>query len=191
MEQAFTLTRLILSVGLPLYAVSALDAPPALLGILYTLNTSLVATGQLLVRRLQRRARRTHAMALAATVFIVSCALYATAALFPPGASRIAVLVAATLVFTVAELMHATPSAALAASVAPAELRGRYLAVHQMTWSVGQVVAPAGFSVLVAAAPVLLWAVLAVLLGIACAGLLLLSRRLPAAAIRPSEPVRS
>ncbi|GAA3627234.1 MFS transporter [Nonomuraea rosea] len=184
-EQAFTLTRLILSVGLPLYAVSALEAPPALLGILYTLNTLLVAAGQLLIRRLQRRTRRTHAMALAAVVFILSCALYAAAALFPSGPPRIAVLVAATLVFTLAELMHATPAAALAASIAPPTLRGRYLAVHQMTWSIGQVIAPAGFSVLVATAPMGLWAMLAVLLGFACGALLPLSRRLPASALRP------
>ncbi|MEQ4722215.1 FAD-dependent oxidoreductase [Nonomuraea sp. B19D2] len=76
-EQAFTLTKLILSVGLPLYAVTALGTPPAVLGILYTINTLLVAAGQMGVRRLQRHARRTHAMALSGVVFIASCALYA------------------------------------------------------------------------------------------------------------------
>ncbi|MGN9836708.1 MFS transporter [Nonomuraea sp. H19] len=182
-EQAFTLAHLILSVGLPLYAVSVLDAPPALLGVLYTINTLLLAAGQLPVRRTQRRARRTHAMALAGGVFILSCALYAATALLPPGLPRVAGLVAATLVFTLAELLHTAPAAALAAGTAPPALRGRYLAVHQMTWAVGQVVAPAGFSAMLGVAPPLMWAVLAALLAIACAGLLRLSSRLPAAAV--------
>ncbi|MFI6788822.1 MFS transporter [Nonomuraea sp. NPDC050383] len=182
-EQAFTLTKLILSVGLPLYAVSVLGAPPAVLGILYTINTLLVAAGQMGVRRLQRHARRTHAMALSGVVFIASCALYALAALLQPGPPRIAALVAATLVFTLAELMHATPSSSLAAGVAPPALRGRYLSIHQMTWSVGQVLAPAGFSLLLGVAPPLLWGVLAVLLALACVGLLRLSARLPDEAV--------
>jgi MFS family permease len=187
-EQAFTLAHLILSVGLPLYAVSVLDAPPALLGVLYTLNTLLIAAGQLPVRHTQRRARRTHAMALAGGVFMLSCTLYAATALLPPGLSRIAGLVAATLVFTLAELLHTAPAAALAAGAAPAALRGRYLAVHQMTWAVGQVVAPAGFSVLIGVAPSLLWAALAALLALACAGLLRLSSHLPPEAVTAPDP---
>ncbi|MGP4101087.1 MFS transporter [Nonomuraea sp. KM90] len=187
-EQAFTLTRLILSVGLPLYAVSALGAPPALLGILYTINTLLVAAGQLPVRRLQRHARRTHAMALAGGVFVLACALYAAAAFLPAGIPMIAALVTATLVFTLAELLHATPSASLAAGTAPAALRGRYLAVHQMTWSVGQVIAPAGFAGLIAVSPALLWVALAALLGLAGVGMLRLSAHLPASAVTAPEP---
>ncbi|NJP48007.1 MFS transporter [Actinacidiphila epipremni] len=37
-EQAFTLAHSVLPVALPLYAVTVLDAPPAVLGILYTLT---------------------------------------------------------------------------------------------------------------------------------------------------------
>ncbi|GAA3645982.1 hypothetical protein GCM10022224_005850 [Nonomuraea antimicrobica] len=182
-EQAFTPAHLILSVGLPLYAVSALGTPLALLGILYTVNTLLIAAGQLPVRRFQRHARRTHAMALAGAVFVLSCALYAATAFLPSGLPRTCGLVAATLVFTLAELLHTAPAAALAAGTAPPALRGRYLAVHQMTWSVGQVLALAGFSALIGVAPPLIWAVLSALLALACAGLLRLAARLPASAV--------
>lgn len=182
-EQAFTLAHLILSVGLPLYAVSVLELPAALLGVLYTVNTLLVAAGQLPVRHVQRHARRTHAMALAGGVFVLACALYGVTALAPPGAPRAVVLVVATLVFTLAELMHTAPAASLAAGAAPAGARGRYLAVHQMTWAVGQVVAPAGFSALVSCSPPLLWAALGTLLALAAGGLLRLAKRLPAEAV--------
>ncbi|WP_433437040.1 MFS transporter [Nonomuraea sp. CA-141351] len=182
-EQAFTLTCMVLPVALPVYAVTVLGAPAWLLGLLYTLNTILVAVGQLAVRRRQRAARRTHAMALGGAVLIVSCGAYAAAAAFPPGPPRVIALVAATLVFTAGELMHATPSWALAAATAPPALRGRYLAIHQQTWAIGAVVAPAAFSALLAAAPSLLWATLTVLLAPASVALLRLSRRLPPDAV--------
>jgi MFS family permease len=146
-------------------------------------RTLLVAAGQLPVRHVQRHARRTHAMALAGGVFVLACALYGVAALAPSGVPRVAVLVVATLVFTLAELLHTAPAASLAAGAAPAGLRGRYLAVHQMTWAVGQVVAPAGFSALVSFSPPLLWAALGTLLALAAAGLLRLAERLPAEAV--------
>ncbi|KAB8188728.1 MFS transporter [Nonomuraea phyllanthi] len=182
-EQAFTLTRMVLPVALPVYAVTVLDAPAWLLGPLYTVNTILVAVGQLAVRRRQRAARRTHAMALGGAVLIVSCVAYAAAAAFPPGPPRVGALVVATLVFTTGELMHATPSWALAAAAAPAALRGRYLAIHQQTWAIGAVVAPAAFSAVLGAAPLLLWVALAVALALASLTLLRLSHRLPADAV--------
>ncbi|MFD1939885.1 MULTISPECIES: MFS transporter [Nonomuraea] len=182
-EQAFTLAHMILPVALPVYAVAVLGAPAWLLGVLYTLNTVLVAAGQLPVRRWQRGARRTHAMALGGAVLIVACGLYGVAALLPPGPPRVWGLVAATLVFTLGELLHTTPSWAIAAATAPAALRGRYLAIHQQTWAVAAVVAPAGFSALLGTAPPLLWTTLGVSLGCACLAVLRLSRRLPAEAV--------
>ncbi|MEV4468780.1 MFS transporter [Nonomuraea sp. NPDC049504] len=190
-EQAFTLAHLILSVGLPLYAVTVLELPPALLGVLYTVNTLLVAAGQMPVRHVQRHARRTHAMALAGGVFVVACGLYAVTAAVPAGLARVVVLVAATLVFTLAELLHTAPAASLAAGAAPTAMRGRYLAIHQMTWAVGQVVAPAGFSALVALSPPLLWAALGTLLALAAAGLLRLAARLPAEAVSAPAGTRA
>ncbi|WP_214409169.1 MFS transporter [Sphaerisporangium fuscum] len=184
-EQAFTLAHMILPVALPVYAVTVLGAPAALLGVLYTLNTILVAAGQLPVRRWQRAARRTHAMALGGAVMVAACGSYAAAALVPSGVPRVCALVAATLVFTLGELLHTTPSWALAAATAPAELRGRYLAIHQQTWAVAAVAAPAGFSALLGAAPALLWLTLAVLLILAALAVLHLSHRLPAPAVAP------
>ncbi|WP_063765405.1 MFS transporter [Nonomuraea candida] len=184
-EQAYTLMHLILPVALPVYAVTVLGAPPALLGILYAINTVLVAAGQLPVRRWQRHTRRTHAMALSGLIMMLACAGYAATALLPAGPARIGGLLAATLVLTLGELMHTVPSWALAAGTAPPALRGRYLAVYQQTWAVAAVVAPAGFSALLDTAPPLLWLTLAALVGPAGLALLRLARRLPADAVAP------
>ncbi|MEV0200959.1 MFS transporter [Nonomuraea sp. NPDC050691] len=186
-EQAFTLTHMILPVALPVYAVTVLGAPAWLMGLLYTLNTALVAAGQLMVRRRQRDARRTHAMALAGVILIAACALYAATALLPAGPARVGGLVVATLVLTLGELMHTTPSWALTAATAPPELRGRYLAIHQQTWAFAAVIAPGGFSALLGAEPSLLWVTLAVLLVLACLALLHLAHRLPPHAVAAPE----
>ncbi|MFI6390929.1 MFS transporter [Nonomuraea sp. NPDC050540] len=182
-EQAFTLAHMILPVALPIYAVTVLGAPAAVLGVLYALNTFLAASGQLLVRRLQRAARRTHSLALGGAVLIAACGAYAATALLPPGPVRIGGLVAATIILTVGELMHTVPSWGLAAGTAPPAMRGRYLAIYQLTWAVAAVVAPAGFSALLTTVPALLWATLGVLLAAAALTVIRLARRLPAEAL--------
>lgn len=184
-EQAYTLIHLVLPVALPVYAVTVLGVPPALLGVLYAINTVLVAAGQLPVRRWQRHARRTHAMALSGLIMMAACAAYAATALLPAGLARVGGLLVATLVLTFGELMHTVPSWALAAAAAPPALRGRYLAIYQQTWAFAAVLAPAGFSALLGTAPPLLWLTLAALVGPAGLALLRLARRLPPDAVAP------
>ncbi|MFI6483667.1 MFS transporter [Nonomuraea sp. NPDC050663] len=186
-EQAFTLVHLILPVALPVYAVTVLGVSPALLGVLYAINTTLVAAGQLLVRRWQRHSRRTHAMALSGLIMMLACAAYAATALLPAGPARIGGLLAATLILTLGELMHTVPSWAIAAGTAPPALRGRYLAIYQQTWAIAAVMAPAGFSALLSTAPPLLWLTLAALVGLAGLVLLRLARRLPPDAVAPPQ----
>ncbi|MFF4198109.1 MFS transporter [Nonomuraea sp. NPDC001831] len=186
-EQAYTLIHLVLPVALPVYAVTVLGVPPALLGVLYAVNTVLVAAGQLPVRRWQRHARRTHAMALSGLIMMAACAAYAATALLPAGLPRVGGLLAATLVLTFGELMHTVPSWALAAATAPPALRGRYLAIYQQTWALAAVLAPAAFSALLDTAPPLLWLTLAALVGPAGLALLHLARRLPPDAVAPPE----
>ncbi|WP_326609450.1 MFS transporter [Streptomyces scopuliridis] len=186
-EQAFTLVHSVLPVALPVYVVVVLGAPPAVLGVLYTLNTLLLVVGQLPVRKLQAKARRTHALALGGAVFAASCGAYAAVAYLPEGGWQLTGLVAATLVYTAGELMHTAPSSALAAAIAPPAVRGRYLAVYQLTWAVSGILAPAGFSALLDVATPLLWVVLVFLLVVACVMVLRLSGRLPAAAVFPQS----
>ncbi|MGR6918707.1 MFS transporter [[Actinomadura] parvosata] len=182
-EQAYTLIHMVLPVALPVYAVTVLDVPPALMGVLYAINTVLVAAGQVPVRRWQRHSRRTRAMALSGLVMMLACAAYAATAALPAGPARVGGLLAATLVLTLGELLHTVPSWALAAAAAPPALRGRYLAIYQQTWAVAAVLAPAGFAALLGAAPPLLWLALAVLVGLAALTLLRLTHRLPADAV--------
>jgi hypothetical protein len=62
------------------------------------------------------------------------------------------VLVVGTLLFTVAEAVHAPISTAAAAGAAPVAARGRYLAAFQYSFAAASVIAPAFFGGLYAAA---------------------------------------
>ncbi|MFI6535917.1 hypothetical protein ACIBHY_25945 [Nonomuraea sp. NPDC050547] len=184
------LSMAVVGLGVTVAAAAGLAANPVA-GILIDrfdarsvlVGTFLAASGQLLVRRLQRAARRTHSLALGGAVLIAACGAYAATALLPPGPVRIGGLVAATIILTVGELMHTVPSWGLAAGTAPPAMRGRYLAIYQLTWAVAAVVAPAGFSALLTTVPALLWATLGVLLAAAALTVIRLARRLPAEAV--------
>lgn len=179
-ELAFTGGHSVIPLAIPLYATVVLHVPAGLLGLLFTLNTILVAAGQLPVLRLQRGARRTHAMALAGVVFVASFGAFALAAVLPAGLAQTIGLVLAVVLCTVGELLHARPSASLAAALAPEAYRGRYLAVYQLTWAVSAVATPGAFAGLVAFDARLLWLILAVAIAAGSIVLLRIARRLPA-----------
>ncbi len=62
------------------------------------------------------------------------------------GAWTVTILVTAMLLFTVAEVMHASTSMAIAAAIAPLETRGRYLATFQYSFVIAEVVGPVFFT---------------------------------------------
>ncbi|SCG45991.1 Major Facilitator Superfamily protein [Micromonospora echinaurantiaca] len=187
-ELAFTVAHQIFPLAVPVYAAMVLDAPAGLLGVLFTVNAVLVGAGQLAVLRWQRTVRRTHAMAFAGVVFIAAFGAFALAARLPAGVGVAVGLLAATLLFTLGELLHTAPSASLGAGAAPPSHRGRYLAVYQLTWAVSAILAPAGVTGLVSANPQLLWLAAAGIVAVASLTLLRLAPRLPVDAVWP-EPV--
>ncbi len=184
-ELAFTITHSALPVAMPVYAVLVLHVPAGLLGVLFTINTVLVAAGQLPVLRWQQNARRTHAMAFAGIVFIGSFGAFAGSALLPGGLAVSVGLLAGTVLYTLGELLHSTPSASLAAGAAPTSHRGRYLAVYQLTWAISAIVTPVGFTTLISISPNLFWTVLTAAVALASATMVRLAPRLPAEAVWP------
>ncbi|MDO3703048.1 MFS transporter [Micromonospora sp. C28SCA-DRY-2] len=186
-ELAFTVAHQVFPLAVPVYAAVVLDAPAGLLGVLFTVNAVLVGAGQLPVLRWQRTVRRTHAMAFAGVVFIAGFGTFALTALLPAGPAVTVGLLAATLLFTLGELLHTAPSASLGAGAAPPSHRGRYLAVYQLTWAISAILAPAGVTGLVTANPHLLWLTVAGLVAVASLTVLRLAPRLPAEAVWP-EP---
>ena len=69
-------------------------------------------------------------------------------------------------VFTAAELIQGPVLNGLVVAAAPEACRGRYLAVYQLSWALGQAVAPGVLSWLYSASPAWPWIALTVGCGV-------------------------
>lgn len=129
-------------VGLPVFVLDVLHGPPWLPGVLLALSTAANATCATLALRATRGIARVAAMAVGAALVVVWCAA-CLAALAVPDGWLVPLLVASTLVFAAAGLLFGVRVNALAADLAPAAARGRYLAMFQYAYTVPGVLAPA------------------------------------------------
>jgi MFS family permease len=181
-----------LAVLFPLFIGGTLGEPQALTGAAFTVNTVLCALAGVTVAASVRRrgARRTRAAALGAVLFAAAFAGLAALASVRPHAGWVVpvVLFALVALYTVAELVHSPSSATLAVAAAPEELRGRYMAAYQLSWSLASVLAPSLFTLLEATDARLPWLVLTGTALGAAALLVSLERRLPADAVHLTPP---
>jgi len=98
-----------------------------------------------------------------------------------PTAALLPYLAVATVFYSLAELIHASTSNALAAEAAPEPVRGSYLAAFQYSFTVATLVVPGAFGVLFALRPELPWLIAGALAGADSALMAPLAARLPAA----------
>jgi MFS family permease len=167
---AFVLCAQVLTVVLAVYVVATLHLAAWIAGALYTLNTLLAATAQAPVTLLSRGIPHRHLLRGASASWAAAFGLLWAAAILPRG-TRAGVLLAAITIFTLAEILQGPVINALVTEIAPAPNPGAYLSVFQLSWSLGQTIAPAVLLGLLSAGPQWLWATticlcLAILLGI-------------------------
>ena len=181
----------LMSVGIPIFVTSALHGPDWIVGVLFGLNTAILAVAQTTVVRMVGRLRRTRIL-VASGVAYLAWALLLVVALDLPGAWVVPFLFVVTLAFTVGELLHAPTSSSLSAAASPPGQRGRYLSAFQFSFAIANVIAPAMFAQLFAVRPAAPWIAVAGLAAVATAAMFWLERTLPADAVRPavreSEP---
>jgi MFS family permease len=172
--------------GIAVYAIRELHTRPWLPGTAIAL-LGLNSAGATLALRLTRGLRRTTALMISAGLFVISCVVCAGAVLVAPG-WRPAELLAATVVLAVAGLLFMRANA-LAEAIAPAAVRGRYLAAFQYAFTVPGVLAPAMVA-LFSVAVWLPWLLAAISAALAMLVLRWLSARLPAHALLPATGAR-
>lgn len=182
-NSGFAVCSMLLGLGLPVYAREALAAPDGLPGVIFAANTALLATIPTLVVRLLEPYRRTRILLAAGALWSGWCVLLAVAGVVPRWL-LVPYLLAATVPYTAAELIHAPTSNALAAAASPPSLRGRYLAAFQLSWQAAGIVAPGLFTLLFAVRPTAPWIAAAVLGMAAACGVVGLEMRLPTGAVR-------
>ncbi|MFD9498812.1 MFS transporter [Streptomyces sp. NPDC060035] len=182
----FALSTMMLALALPTVVLLHLDAPGWLVSGLLVGNTVVVSLATApVVLRLQPF-RRTRVMAGAALLWASWCAVLAL--LRPERLGwAIPALIFATLLYAAATAIHAPISMGLAAAAAPADTRGRYLAIFQYSFTLAEIVGPSFFTTLFALQHSLPWVALAVLNVLGAAALLRIERRMPSAALYSSE----
>jgi MFS family permease len=172
-----------LATALPVYVESALHGVSWAVGPLLAINVGLLAVGQTTIVKLVKPLNRVRAVALSGalwTLWSVGSAL----AIHLPGAILFPFLLVTTLLYTVAEMIHAPIGNSLAAAAAPDASKGRHLAVFQYCYAIANVIAPVLFTSLFSVGHALPWLFVAALTALATVGTLLLESRLPARALR-------
>ncbi|AOR37523.1 MFS transporter [Streptomyces fodineus] len=139
---SFVFASRVIRVLLAVYAADNLDAGSWIVGVLLVLNTAMVALLQTLASR-WIEARRPVTVLVLALLFNAAAFVVFGALLVLPGWAVIAGLLVAMVLYTVAEILSSPPTSELSVVMAPEHLRGRYLGVYQLSWSVGGALAPA------------------------------------------------
>lgn len=182
---AFVFAAMVVSVLLAIYTADSLGVGAWVVGVLVALNTAMVALLQTVASRWIETRRPIRVIAVASLLNALACLLFA-ALVAVPGWAVIAGLLVAMVVYTVAEILSSPPVSELSVIMAPEHLRGRYLAVFQLSWSIGGALAPVLLTALLDGGAVLPWVFLAVLSLLAVPATLSIDARAPAQA--PPSP---
>ena len=171
--------------GMPVYVIEELHAPDWLPGMLLAVSTTLSSMAGTFALRATTRLTRVAAIQAGAVLYVAWCAVSLAAILLPP-AWRPADLMMAVVLLAAAGLVCGPRAGALAASVAPPQARGRYLAAFQYAFTGAGVLAPA-VAALASVAVWLPWLLVATGAGMAIGGLQWLAGRLPADALKAAD----
>ncbi|MFE5599700.1 MFS transporter [Streptomyces coelicoflavus] len=153
----YVLAQALLSVLVAVYATRALDLPASAASLLFAVNTVIVsACSTVVTAHLAPKAPR---RAVSAGYLVMTAAMGAFALPALPGAAATAwaALVAAIVLFSVAEILLGPALSELSVTLTPQAAGGFTQGLYQFSWAVGMVAAPALFTLLLAAGPVLPW----------------------------------
>lgn len=152
---AFATVYLQISVTLPL-TLGQRGLAPSVLGLLLTLSAATIALGQPLLRRRSWSSRPSVAMTVGYSLLAMGLGLNGVATSQPAFA-------AATVVWSLGDLLLLGHAYAVVVSIAPPAARGRYLSTYGLSWGLAAVVAPfVGTQLLARLGPAGFWALVAV-----------------------------
>ncbi|MEY9873057.1 MFS family permease [Streptacidiphilus sp. MAP12-33] len=176
---AFVFPSLVLPLLLAVFVTRGLHGPAWIAGVLLVANGAQVVLTQTAVAAWLGRLRPTRVVGWGALLYGAACGVFAVLPSVP-GWAVVVGLVCATGLYNLAETVATPFREELSVALAPAHLRGRYLAVYQLSWTAGQTAAPALFTLLLAQGVSLPWLFLVLLCGLAVLLLAVLDRGLSA-----------
>ncbi|MFE9411944.1 MFS transporter [Streptomyces sp. NPDC006704] len=152
-ETVVFLDDAVFKIGLPLWTVHGTDAPTGLVPLLMVINNVMVVGLQVPLARFGATTRAARRLLLPLSV-VFAMAGVAIAASAAHGATlAVTFLVAATIAFTLAEIIHATISWELSIALAPDHAQGAYLGVHGLAQSVQRSLGPLAVTAAIATGP--------------------------------------
>lgn len=179
----YAMAGMTLNVVMPVYFVHLLGLPGWLTGAAYVINTVMIGLGQgVVVRAMTGRVRTRVVLAAAGFTAVGYGGMWGAAAL--PESTAIGLVLVAAVIFTLGEMTAGPVLGALAAESAPADLRGRYMAVVQLSWTVSSAIAPLLYAAMLDRGTAVTWGGLLVLVGLWAATCVPLRRTLPLASRR-------
>jgi len=179
----YAISVMALNIAMPVYITEVLELPGWVAGVLFTLNTVMIGLGQGLVVNAMQDSVRTNIVALgsllsAASYVVMLSADWTTVAI------GVVLVLAGAVVYTGGELVAGPVLTALSTDAAPEHLRGRYVSLYQLSWTIALTTAPVSLTWLLEKGPTALWGALT---AVALAGVLLsalLRRAMPLAATK-------
>jgi len=148
-------------------------------GIAFAVNTGLIVVLQLPIAKAIEGRRRMRALALMPLLWVAAWLLVDGGVFWLHATAAFAAVAVAAGIFGVGECFHGPAHQALVADIAPSQLRGRYFAVHSLSWGLAGTVGPAAGGFLLAQAPFALWPAAAAVCLVAGGGALALERLVP------------
>ena len=142
---AYSTAMMVLNFAMPVYAVTVLGLPGWVTGAVFTINTVMVGFGQGLVVRAITGHRRWRVLVLTNLVFAASFVVMLGAS-GPSIVLATAIVLLGSVVYTGGELLGGPVLGALGAEAAPEHLRGRYLSLMQLAWTISGAVTPVVFA---------------------------------------------
>jgi MFS family permease len=164
---------------LPVFAKNEAGVTEKAIGVIFFANTLVIVLAQLPVSKLLEGRRRMRSLAVMTGLWAAAwLAVMMSGALLEAAAAAVAFALA-VMVFAVGECFQGPTQGALVADLAPAHLRGRYMAVSTLSWEAGFIIGPAAGGFILAAEPLALWPLAAFVCLAAGAGAHALERSIP------------
>ena len=165
---------------LPAFARDQAGLSERQIGAVFFVNTLAIVLAQLPVSRWIEGRRRMRALALMPLLWAVAWLVVDAGGYWFTAGAAFAIIAFAAIMLGVGECFHGPAHQALVADIGSPHLRGRYFAVHSLSWGLAGFVGPAVGGFILAAAPFALWPLASLVCVIAAVGVLRIERYIPA-----------
>lgn len=152
----YSLAMNVLNFAIPVYAVDQLGVPGPVASAVFVINCLLVGFGQSPTVAALTGFVRWRVITVSHLAFAASFAIFLGAGWVSVGEAAV-LLVLGGVVYTVAEIAGGPILTALAVEVSDPQLRGRYLSLVQLIWTLTTMIAPLTFAWLLAHGQARLW----------------------------------